>query len=246
MILAQTAQPLAKPCEGTVMPPLPPISSQIPMNALMALGTEIQARMVTDAGAMGNTMLALEHAYADVPLEDHMEAEVLLKNFGGKFKSYISDNSMVNLSTDMSSHWNVSTLVLNSFLEKQRLFTEDADYPSFLTDLLLGRKRHLRPANQTASLFGIAAHLGGLAHIQFSLLRNADEMSLFDPRGIILDFPSGKPAVQIAPATEPGEPVSGDPLIALVAFHLIGLADGLSEVGQAARMYHAARMIFSG
>lgn len=228
------------------MPSLPPISSQIPMNALMALGTEIQARVVIDAGAMGNTLLALEHAYRDVSLEDHLEAEVRLKNLGDKFKSYISDNSMVNLSTDLSSQWNVSTLVLNSFLEKQRAFTEDADYPLSLTDLLLGRKRHTRPANQAASLFGIAAHLGGLARIQFSLLRNADGMSLFDPRGSILDFPSGKAALQMAPATEPGEPVPGEPLIALVAFHLIGLADGLSEVGQAARMYQAARIIFPG
>ncbi|HEX5037735.1 MAG TPA: hypothetical protein VFX30_11295 [bacterium] len=228
------------------MPPFPPIASQIPMNALMALGNEVQAHMVADAGAMGNTLLALEHAYGSVSFEDHLEAEVRLNQLGGKFKSYVADNSTASLSTDLNADWSVSTLVLNSFLEKQRVFAQDAVYPSFLADLLLGRKRHMRPANQTTSLFGLAAHLGGLANIPFLLLRNADSMSLFDPRGSILDFPSGKAAIQIAPATEPGEPVPGEPLIALVAFHLISVADGFSEVGHAAKMYHAARMIYPG
>jgi hypothetical protein len=37
-----------------------------------------------------------------------------------------------------------------------------------------------------------------------------------------------------------------EPLLSLISLHLIGLADGFSEVGHAARMYHAARTIYPG
>jgi hypothetical protein len=130
---------------------------------------------------------------------------------------------------------------LNNFLQLKPPFAQKESFPLSLTDLLLSRSDRARPANQATSLMAVTAHLAGLTGISF-LLRRTDkgDMSLYDPTdGIILDFPSGKAEMQAGPAGEAGEP-----LIALVAFHLIGLADAVPGSEQAARMYRAARMIF--
>lgn len=209
-----------------------PISNLIPLTALLPLGTEAQAQAVLSAGSVGNTLLALEHVYGGVSFGDHYEVKTRLEELGTMFRGYVSESSVAFL----------STYVLVDFFQKKRLFPQEGNFPLTLTDLLLGNRTRPRPANQATSLIGVAAHLGGLVGISFLLRRNVSgEASLYDPsRGIILDFPSGKAEMQVAPADEGGEP-----LIALVSFHLAGLADAVSDVDQAVRMSRAARMVYS-
>jgi hypothetical protein len=204
----------------------------IPFNALLSLGTEAQARFVASAGALGHTLLAIEHSYGSAPMEDHDEARACLDRWGSSFKVYLTESSVAF----------IGAFALNTFLQQKRPFAQKEDFPLFLTDLLLGRSRRARPANQATSLMAVTAHLAGLNGISF-LLRRSDrgEMSLYDPKdAIIVDFPSGRAEMQAGTTGD-----SGEPLTALIAFHLAGLADAISETEQAARMYRAARMIYS-
>lgn len=214
------------------MSPTVPFSSLIPVNALLPLGNAIQAEIVTQAGSLGSTMLALEQAYGGVSLEDNLAAEAALGKFETRYRSFVTDSSVAFL----------KTYALLDFFQKRPLPGFEADFPVSLTDLLLGNKKRLVPANQSTALFGLMTHLGGLSQIEFSVVRRSEGLSLFDAkRECIIDFPAGRAEMQVGAATEAREP-----LLALISLHLIGLADGASEVGQAARMYHAARTMYPG
>lgn len=217
------------------MPPLPPISSLISLNAILPLGTEAQARAVTSAGPLGHTLLAIEHAYGGAPLEDYEEAKACLNRWGSSFKVYLTESSVAF----------IGAYALNNFLQLKPPYTQREEFPLSLTNLLLSRNDRARPANQATSLMAVTAHLASLTGISF-LLRRTDkgDMSLYNQTdGIILDFPppSGRVEIQTAAAGEAGEPI-----ISLVAFHLTGLADATSETVQALKMYQAAKMIYPG
>lgn len=214
------------------MPPLVPFSHLIPPNALLSMGTEIQAEMVTHAGSLGSALLAVEHAYCGVSFEDHLAAEARMGALEARYRSFVTDSSVAFF----------KTYVLLDFFQKRPLPAFETDFPVALTDLLLGNRKRLVPANQSTALFGLMAHLGGISHVDFSVIRRTEGLSLFDgERDCIIDFPSGRAEMQVGSAAETREP-----LLSLFAFHLIGLADGASEVGHAARMYHAARAIYPG
>lgn len=198
------------------------------------MGTEAQASAVLRAGAIGTTLLTLEHEYGGVPRSESDEAKARLDEIGKTFKQCVVESSIAGL----------STYVLADFLQKRRLFAQEAnDFPCTLTDLLRGLNRYPRPAAKATALVGTAAHLGGLVGIFFDLLRTTTgDLSLYDAtRFIILDFPSGICEMQVTPKME-----GSRPLLALVALHLQSLSETLRDRDLAMQMITAAAEVYPG
>jgi hypothetical protein len=210
-------------------------SARIPLAPLLMIGTEAQATSVHIAGPIGTTLLTIEHCYGGVTLAEHAEAVARLEEIGTRFKRQVSESSVAGL----------PTYVLTDFLQKQTLFIRDSgEFPFFLTDLLTERNRYLLPSNQAPSVFGAAAHLGGLVGISFNLLRPlSGDLGLHEPhRGIILDFPSGKAEMQITPIEQKIE--GSRDLLALVSLYLRSLSEITPDRELAGRMINAAQEVF--
>jgi len=211
------------------------LAAQIPMTALLLLGTQAQAEMVANSADLGSTLLMLEHQYGCLSLIDHFELTGRLAELKALFKNRVTE--MSGPLTKMHS--------LNFFFERVPLLPKaESRCPSLLSDLLMNRPKQLVPSHISPALIGLTAHLGGLLGLQLVIGSTSEgNQGIFSlAEGLLLTFERNRPELVVTP-----EMPESAPLISVVARYLHAMAESLSEdADHSRRLIAASREIYPG